>query len=88
MSNDTLWEDGLNSKMVFEHYGHDAGDRTQGIGMWPNDGTVFKRLSALPEALEHFGDPTKKIRVIFDYDPNYPRAMIQVWGMQKPKLDD
>ncbi len=28
----------------------------------------------------------RKIRVVFDYDPDYPRAVLQIWGLQPATL--
>lgn len=43
----------------------------------------MRNIRALPEILEQFTDPKEKIRIIFDYDPNFPRALFQIWGLQK-----
>lgn len=72
---------------VLEHFGYQKGSAAPAVGNWANDGTVFNRLGSLPEVLERFADPQKKIRVIFDYDPNFPRTLLQVWGMSEVGLN-
>lgn len=45
------------------------------IGHWPVDSGTLERLKELPEIL----DAKKKTRIIFDYDPSFPRALLQVF---------
>ena len=43
-----------------------------------NDGeTIPRNIQELPEALELIVEPNEKVRLIFDYDPNFPRALFQ-----------
>ena len=86
MENETLWEDGTNGPRTLEHYGYSPEDYlTGGVsrGFWPNDGTALEKLKNLPEYIQ-LAHPAQKIRIVFDYDPEYPRALIQVfsgkWG--------
>lgn len=78
---EAVWEDGVNPAMIAEHFGYSVDELAPTRGFWENNGEVLKRLSGVQEALEKFRDPKKKIRVIFDYDPDYPRALVQIWGM-------
>ncbi|MCI8935189.1 MAG: hypothetical protein HFE80_11935 [Clostridiaceae bacterium] len=78
-----LWVDGVNSSIVLEHYGH-VKDLMVHTGFWRNDGTIFQKLAQVPELIEQYGKG--KIRAIFDYDPDYPRALIQIWGLPTPDL--
>ena len=74
---------------VFAHFGYDHA-KTPGVGSgcWPNDGkTIMRHLRALPEILEKYTDPKKKIRVVFDYDPDFPRALFQLWGLEDVDLE-
>lgn len=76
----------MNSDAVIEHYGY--GPETVNapgtyLGFWPNGDSVFDGLAKLPELL----DRKQKVRIVFDYDPDFPSAMIQVCGVlsaQKP----
>ena len=81
MSMKDVWDDGVNARLVAEHYGYTSDELAPTRGFWRNDKTVLKRLSEVQVLLEQFSDPGKKIRVVFDYDPDYPRALIQVWGI-------
>lgn len=87
MSVKDVWDDGVNARLVAGHYGYTSDELAPTRGFWRNDGTVLKKLSEVQELLEKFGDPEKKIRVVFDYDPNYPRALIQVWGLRSYSLE-
>jgi hypothetical protein len=42
---------------------------------WPNNGEQLQRLSQLPEFVKKNADKT--VRVTFDYDPEYPRMLLQ-----------
>lgn len=78
-----LWPDGVNSRMVLEHYGYKK-DHDGPRGFWRNDGTVFQRFCEIPEVIQQFG--RGKVRVIFDYDPDFPRALVQILGLYVPDL--
>jgi hypothetical protein len=58
---------------VEKHYGYT--ESAHASAYWEINENTLERLKLLPEAL----DPKKKIRVTFDYDPDFPRALIQVW---------
>lgn len=83
------WSADATRKETFEHYDYVYERAPEyGVGCWANDGeTIMRNIRALPEILEQFTDPEKKIRIIFDYDPNFPRALFQLWGLQKHKKD-
>ena len=68
---------------VLEHFGYQKDSAAPALGNWANDGTAFRRLASLPEVLERFSNPEIRIRVVFDYDPAFPRALLQVWGMSE-----
>lgn len=74
----------INTAAVLAHYGYEPGRLAPTRGIWENDSAAIQRLSKLPELLERYGDG--KLRVVFDYDPEYPRALIQVWGLRKVSL--
>lgn len=75
---------------TYAHFGYEVKHESgAGTGCWPNDGkTIMQNLRALPEVLERFSDPKKRIRVVFDYDPDFPRALFQVWGMETVTMDE
>ena len=73
----------FNSKDVCSHYGYDEatdfiGVPPNAVGYWRNNETVLDELARLPEVL----DRKQRVRIVFDYDPDYPRAMIQVCGLK------
>ena len=71
---------------VLKHFGYEGLDGIEGIGIWPNDGTAIDRLRNLPEAIKVMGADTRKIRVVFDYDPDFPKAIIQIFGVETADL--
>ena len=75
---------------TYAHFGYEVKlEPGVGTGCWSNDGkTIMQNLRALPEILEQFSDPKKRIRVVFDYDPDFPRALFQVWGMETMTMDE
>lgn len=75
---------------TYAHFGYEVKlEPGVGAGCWPNDGeTIMRHLRVLPEILEQFSDPKKRIRVVFDYDPDFPRALFQVWGMETVTMDE
>ena len=74
----------MNSNAIVEHYGYNpeaANAPGTYLGFWPNEDGVFDGLANLPELL----DRKQKVRIVFDYDPDFPCAMIQVHGVQPVK---
>ncbi len=61
---------------VAEHYGYS--DISTFRGMWPIQPSVLEKIKLLPEVL----DETKKFRVIIDYDPEFTRALVQIFTDQ------
>lgn len=76
----------IDAASVLAHYGYTPEKAAPARGIWANDDTVLQRLSKLPELLEQHG--SGKLRIVFDYDPEYPKALIQVWGLRKVNLPD
>lgn len=71
-----------NTKDALKHYGYpeDTPDKDVGIGLWDKS-DALDRLAKLPEMLPHL-DGNKKIRVVFDYDPDFPKALLQITGLK------
>lgn len=69
-------EDILNSQKTAEHYGYFliASKRA----CWKNEPGVLENIRLLPEVLSE----DKKFRVIIDYDPEFPRVLVQVFESQ------
>ena len=67
---------------IFRHYGYpeDTPDKDVGIGLWDKS-DALDRLAKLPEMLPYL-DGNKKIRVVFDYDPDFPKALLQITGLK------
>lgn len=74
-----------NTKDALKHYGYpeDTPDKDVGIGLWDKS-DALDRLAKLPEMLPHL-DGNKKIRVVFDYDPDFPKALLQITGLPANK---
>lgn len=68
-------EEALTTQEVIEHYGYKTAAGKSAC--WKIDRETLNQLSKLPEVL----DPKKKFRVTFDYDPEFPRALIQIEDM-------
>lgn len=80
----TMWDDGTNPQMVCKHYGYSDIDAIQKNyhAYWPKD-TVMARITQIPEFLQLAGMKERKFRIILDYDPEFPRAMVRVLCDQK-----
>nr|WP_325304678.1 hypothetical protein [uncultured Dysosmobacter sp.] len=61
---------------VAKHYGYS--DISTFRGMWPIQPGVLEEIKLLPEVL----DEAKKFRVIIDYDPEFTRALVQIFTDQ------
>jgi hypothetical protein len=74
---------------TYAHFGYEVKHEFGvGAGCWPNDGkTIMQNLRALPEILEQFSDPKKRIRVVFDYDPAFPRALFQIFELESSAVE-
>lgn len=85
----TILKDGssiiINSgQEVLTHFAY--GNTAPTNGIWPNDGTALGRLGKLPEVLHLCQAEKKKIRIVFDYDPDFPKALLQIWGLEPATL--
>lgn len=67
---------------VFTHYGKEYAQRNGfGYGIWPKE-EALENLKKLPELVPHL-DAKKKIRITFDYDPDFPAALITTEGKRE-----
>ena len=73
------WDKDATRDETFKHFGYENVHAPKhGTGCWANDGeTIPRNIQELPEALELIVEPNEKVRIIFDYDPNFPRALFQ-----------
>ena len=72
------------TKLAMEHYGHDLSEletRDPQIGTWPKE-KAMERIKSLPDFMG-FVDDTKKVRITFEYDPDYPTALFLVEAKMK-----
>ena len=77
----------LSRESVLKHYGYSENDAAQAIGIWENDMEVLKRrFSIMHEAIKLRGAEGRKIRIIVDYDPDYPKVLIQASGLPTATL--
>lgn len=61
---------------VLRHYGYDPDVyRRMAVGLWPEK-KVYEELPYLKGYRAIMGDA--RIRVVLDYDPNFPRAMFRI----------
>lgn len=67
---------------VLLHFGYpkDTPEKGVGIGRWEKS-KAFEKLANLPGLIPYL-DKNKKIRIVFDYDPDFPRALLQVTGLK------
>lgn len=66
---------------TLEHFGYTESDvRQEGlwVGLWKVEDGILDKLRKLPDVL----DEKQKVRIVFDYDPNFPRAVIRVTGVK------
>lgn len=61
-------------KEVMAHFGYE--EVGEWHSTWLNKPGQIERLSALPEVIKMLG-VDRKCRIIFDYDPNYPKMLLQ-----------
>lgn len=80
-----LWEDGVCPQAVCEHYGYPDHEALQNRyhAFWPQEAT-FDRIDQLSLVLRLMGGSEKRFRAVIDYDPEYPRALLQIFGLQEP----
>lgn len=60
-------------RKALEHYGHDPKIQDQPnimIGYWQTE-MAAEKIKKLPDFME-FVDDAKRLRITFDYDPDYP----------------
>lgn len=79
MDSTDLWEDDVNTQTICEHYGYQDVAAVLRVlhGFWPK-GAVLENIAKIPELLRMEAAEEKKFRIILDYDPEFPRAMIQI----------
>lgn len=78
-----MWEDGMSREKVLEHYGYkDTQEPHVAMGFWAKE-TVPERIGKLSDALKETLDFKKKFRVIFEYDPDFPRAYLRIEGTKE-----
>ncbi len=77
------WNDGMSREAVLEHYGYeDIQEPHVAMGFWTK-GSVPGRIENLSDALTKVLDFKKRIRVIFEYDPDFPRAYLRIEGTKE-----
>jgi hypothetical protein len=75
-----LWHDGMSREEVLEHYGYgDTKEPHVAMGFWKKD-SVPERIKSLPDGLLSAIDLNKKVQIIFEYDPDFPRAFLRIKG--------
>ena len=78
-----LWHDGMSSEKVLEHYGYeDINEPHVAMGFWTKE-SVPERIKNLSDGLLSAIDLNKKVQVIFEYDPDFPRAFLRIKGTKE-----
>ncbi len=73
----------MSREKVLEHYGYeDTQEAHVAMGFWAKE-TVPERIGKLSDALKKTLDFNKKVRVIFEYDPDFPRAYLRIEGTKE-----
>lgn len=72
------WVDGLTPDQVRQHYGYGAETENTAVGYWKKEQAI-ENIKKLAEIL----DDKKKIRIVFDYDPDFSRAYVQIQGWKE-----
>lgn len=68
------------SEETLAHYGYeDMREPHVAMGFWPKE-SVPGRIEKLSENLLSVLDFNKKVQVIFEYDPDFPRAYLRIKG--------
>lgn len=69
-------------KELLLHFGYpkDTQEKGVAVGCWEMS-EALDNLASLPGLLPYL-DKNKKIRIVFDYDPDFPRALLQVTGLK------
>lgn len=81
-----MWEDGMSREAVLEHYGYDDTDEAHvAMGFWKKE-SVPEQIGKLSDALTETLDFEKKVRVIFEYDPDFARAYLRVEGTKEVNM--
>ena len=65
--------------MICQHYGYKDFEaiQTGHHGYWPKE-SFIERVGLIPDFLRLSGLEKRKFRIILDFDPEFPRAMIHV----------
>lgn len=86
-STNSLEEDRVSPQMICGHYDYPDHEalKTRYHAFWPRE-AVFDRIDQLSLVLRLIGGSEKRFRVVIDYDPEYPRALLQIFGLQEPTL--
>jgi hypothetical protein len=68
---------------VYRHYGHEnevVPGNGVGYGIWERE-DALQRLAGIKDFIK-FLDPNKKIRIVFEYDPDFSMALLLTEGMK------
>ena len=73
-----MWHDKMSQEAVLEHYGYkDTEEPHVAMGFWTKE-SVPEHIKNLSDGLLSALDFNKKIQVIFEYDPDFPRAFLRI----------
>lgn len=72
----------MNREEVFAHYGKTCPkENGYSHGIWRRE-EALERLKKLPELLPYL-NPKRKIRITFDYDPDFPFALFTTENLRE-----
>lgn len=81
-----MYQEDTSKSETLRHYGYGESSTAPSCGIWRNDEGVLDRLGELPQVLRLYGAEKNKIRVVFDYDPDYGKSVLQIWGLELASL--
>lgn len=80
-----IWHDGMSREAVLKHYGYEDTQKNGiAMGFWTKN-SVPTNIRNLSDVLLNTLDFEKKAQVIFEYDPDFPRAYLKITGTKDVK---
>ena len=73
------WDDGLSTEEVCRHYGYSKPEGGVAQGFWKKK-DVPEQIGELSDVLLEIMDFNRRCQVIFEYDPDFPRAYLRIVG--------
>lgn len=68
----------VTEEVAARHYGYEPDQLSQRKRFWANSETVMDKFMGIAYGLKKHRKKVGKVRITFDYDPEYPVALLQV----------